>query len=83
MFNFAIESKSSVLFAAVLVNGVPTGLPAVIEPLGVEVEVEASVPFSFDDCFAAFSARRFCFDDEGGIATCNLMSQSRLSHEVQ
>jgi hypothetical protein len=67
MFNFAIEVKSSVLFAAVLVKGVPIGLPAVTEPLGVEVEVVASPPLSLDDCFAAFSARRFCFEEEGGM----------------
>jgi hypothetical protein len=42
MFSFAIESKSSELFAAVLVSGVPIGLPAAVEPVGVDAEVDAS-----------------------------------------
>ena len=39
------------------------------EPVGVEVEVDASVslPLFLADCLAAFSARRFCFEEEGGI----------------
>ena len=47
-----------------LVKGVM--VPPFTEPAGVEVDVEASVgPAAF--FFAAFSARRFCFDAEGGI----------------
>lgn len=55
------------LFAAeTLVSGVLAALP-IIDPVGVE----ADVPVSFcclADCFAAFSASRFCFDAEGGIS---------------
>lgn len=68
--NFAMDVRSSVLAAAdTLVRGVLVELPFT-EPFGVEVEVDASVPFAvlpFVACFAAFSARRFCFDAEGGM----------------
>jgi hypothetical protein len=48
----------------ILVNGVI--VPPFTEPVGVEVEVEASVKADAF-FFAAFSARRFCFAAEGGI----------------
>lgn len=66
MFNLAIESRSSVLVAALLpLRGVLKALP-LTEPVGVEVEVDAS-PLIPADFFAAFSARRFCFDAEGAM----------------
>jgi len=67
--NFAILIKSSVLVAAdVFVRGVPTELPPLTEPVGVEsVTVPMDFPLAFTDPFAAFSASRFCFDAEGGI----------------
>lgn len=70
IWSFAIELRSSWLVAAeVFVSGVFTDEPFT-EPEGVEVPVvvDASVaPLPFADCFAAFSARRFCFDAEGAI----------------
>lgn len=66
MFNFAIDVKSSLLLAAlILVSGVLMALPFT-ESAGVEVvdEVPPAIPAFF---FAAFSARRFCFEAEGGI----------------
>ena len=69
--SFAIDGKSSVLLAALmLVIGVFAKLPPFVEPAGVEVEVESSTPAGALTCeffFAAFSASRFCFEDEGGI----------------
>jgi hypothetical protein len=69
MFNFAIVDRSSVLFAADrLVMGVLIVLPPLTEPVGVDVDVEASVPLLIAaDFFAAFSARRFCLDAEGAM----------------
>ena len=65
--SLAIELKSSVLFAAdTLLKGVLVALPST-EPVGVDVEGEADVPFCFAACFAAFSANLFCLDAEGGI----------------
>lgn len=66
-FNLAIEVKSSWLVAALmLVSGVLTLLP-LTEPAGVDVDVDA-VPLAPPDAFfAAFSARRFCLDAEGGM----------------
>ena len=50
-----------------LVRGVLAMLPFV-EPVGVVVEVPVSLAtFDFADCFAAFSARRFCLDAEGAM----------------
>lgn len=70
IWSFAIELRSSWLVAAdVFVSGVFTDEPFT-EPEGVEVPVvvDASVaPLPFADCFAAFSARRFCFDADGAI----------------
>ena len=73
ILSFAIEVRSSLLPATdKLVNGVLNALlPPLIEPSGVEVPVPvvvlSSPPFTFDACFAAFSARRFCFEAEGAI----------------
>jgi len=41
-----------------------------VEPGGVDEEKEGSpaLALTLAACFAAFSARRFCFDEEGGIA---------------
>ena len=51
-----------------LVRGVLVELPST-DPVGVEVAVDEATAFSFADCLAAFSARRFCFDaDRGGIS---------------
>lgn len=69
--SFSIAFRFSVLVAAdLLVNGVLTELPPLTEPEGVVVDVPvvlASPFLAFDDCFAAFSAKRFCFDAEGAI----------------
>ena len=71
IWSFAIEVRSSWLVAAdMLVRGVLTELPPLTEPVGVDVLVDASVPLFFADCFAAFSARRFCFDAEGAMMQC-------------
>jgi hypothetical protein len=60
--------RSSVLVAAdVFVRGVPTELPPLTEPLGVDVDVPKDFPLALADPFAAFSAKRFCFDAEGGM----------------
>lgn len=62
-----MEVRSSVLFAAeTLVSGVLAALPKA-DPVGVEVDVAVSL-CCFAACFAAFSARRFCFDAEGGMS---------------
>ena len=66
MFNFAIDVKSSLLLAAlILVIGVLVALP-LTESAGVDVDedVPAAIPAFF---FAAFSARRFCFEAEGAM----------------
>jgi hypothetical protein len=70
MLSFAMEDRSSVLVAALmLVKGVLIALPGA-EPVGVEVDVEAS-PLTPAAFLAAFSANRFCLDAEGGIErTC-------------
>ena len=70
IWSFAIALRSSWLVAAdMLVSGVLVALP-LMEPVGVDVLVDASVSLPalfFADCFAAFSASRFCFDAEGAI----------------
>ena len=74
MLSLAIDIRSSVLPALlfiplILVNGV---LAPFTEPVGVDVGGELSPPLGPPPAFflAAFSARRFCFDDErGGILT--------------
>ena len=69
--SLAIELRSSWLVAAeVFVSGVLAELP-LAEPVGVEpvvVEASVSLPLTFADCLAAFSARRFCFEAEGAMA---------------
>ncbi len=63
-----------------LVSGVLVALPFTepvgVVPEGVDVLVEASVPpaLFFADCFAAFSASRFCFDAEGAMLVLVLTS---------
>lgn len=64
--------RSSLLVAAdMLVSGVLIVLPALLpftEPFGVSVEpdvVASDLPLAA--CFAAFSARRFCFEAEGAM----------------
>lgn len=59
--------RSSLLPAALtLVSGV--FFPFVLPPaLVVPVPVVSDAPLALDACFAAFSARRFCFADDGGI----------------
>ena len=53
------------------------------EPVGVDVPVvvEASVspllPFALADCFAAFSASRFCFDAEGAMVVTDRSRKKR------
>ena len=70
--NLAMLVRSSWLVAAdMLVSGVLVALP-LMEPVGVDVLVDASVSLPalfFADCFAAFSASRFCFDAEGAIVS--------------
>jgi len=70
MLSLAIDNRSSLLPALLLspdmlVSGVFVPLT---EPVGVELEGESepvvATPAFF---FAAFSARRFCFDAEGAI----------------
>ena len=76
IWSFAIALRSSWLVAAdMLVSGVLVALPLTepvgVVPVGVDVLVEASVSLPalfFADCFAAFSASRFCFDAEGAIS---------------
>ena len=67
--SFSIALRSSVLPAAdKLVRGVFTALPST-DPVGVDVAVDEPPTFCLAACFAAFSARRFCFDaDWGGIS---------------
>lgn len=67
IWSFAIDVRSSWLVAAdMLVSGVLKVLP-LVDPAGVDVDVDASAPLAFAACFAAFSARRFCFEREGAI----------------
>jgi len=64
--------------------GVFAELPPKTEPAGVDVEVEASgVPFTFAACFAAFSARRFCFEVEGGMMVDEGKEERRGGSSVQ
>jgi hypothetical protein len=53
-----------------LVKGVLIELPPFAEPGGVEdvTDGSAGLMLALAACFAAFSARRFCFDADGGIA---------------
>jgi hypothetical protein len=77
IFSLAIESKSSVLLAAlILVIGVLIALPPFTEPAGVDVDVDPSTPFTPADFLAAFSARRFCLEAEGA------MVESKCSSEI-
>jgi hypothetical protein len=63
--NLAIVRSPTLDAAERLVNGVLSALP-LVEPLGVDVEVEGSLALAA--CLAAFSANRFCFEaDFGGI----------------
>lgn len=69
--NFAIDVRSSWLVAADrLVKGVLSELPPFVEPGGVDEVTDESIGLALTlaACFAAFSARRFCFDADGGIA---------------
>jgi len=68
IFSFAIDVRSSWLVAADrLVKGVLTELPPFVEPGGVDDSVGLALALAAR--FAAFSAKRFCFDaDVGGIA---------------
>ena len=58
-----VETSSWLPAALRLVSGVFSALPFT-EPEGVDVDVDAVPPADF---FAAFSARRFCFDAEGAM----------------
>lgn len=75
--SFAIDGRSSWLVAAdKLVNGVLSELPPFVEPGGVDEEIEGSAALlTLEACFAAFSARRFCFDAEGAIVECEWVSE--------
>lgn len=60
-----MDVRSSWLVAAeTLVKGVFTELPLTEEAVAVDVDA-SDLPL--DACFAAFSARRFCFDAEGAM----------------
>ena len=66
--SFAIDVRSSWLVAAErLVMGVLSELPPFVEPGGVVEEIDGSRPVALAACFAAFSARRLCFDADGGM----------------
>ena len=84
--------RSSLLVAAdMLVSGVLIVLPALLpallpftEPFGVSVDpdvVASDLPFAA--CFAAFSARRFCFDAEGGMVVGREDVQARVARPVR
>ena len=67
--SFAIDVRSSWLVAAdLLVKGVLSELPP-FEPGGVDevMDESAGLALALAACLAAFSARRFCFDADGGI----------------
>jgi hypothetical protein len=67
MVSLAIDVRSSVLLAVLmLVSGVLVALPPLTESAGVDVDGE-DLPAIVAFFFAAFSARRFCFEAEGGI----------------
>ena len=69
IWSFAIDDRSSWLPAAEReVSGVLAVLPFA-DPVGVlvDVPVVSLAPLDFADCFAAFSARRFCLDAEGAM----------------
>jgi hypothetical protein len=80
------DRSLTLLLADRLVMGVLAILPFV-DSAGVDVAV-SDLPLTLAACFAAFSARRFCFDAEGamgGQATRNLRRdtiQNRLQGEV-
>ena len=70
--SFAIDVRSSWLVAADrLVSGVLTELPPLlppfVEPGGVDELTEEPIVLDLAACLAAFSARRFCFDADGGM----------------
>jgi hypothetical protein len=50
-------------------NGVGERFSPYVEAGGVDVDGEGDTPLAlpFNACLAAFSASRFCFEDEGGI----------------
>lgn len=63
IFSFAIDVRSSWLVAADrLVMGVLIELPPFVEPGGEDDSVGL---LALAACFAAFSAKRFCFDADG------------------
>lgn len=62
--NFAIESSSVLAFLES--RGVPM-LDAGVESTRVDVPSVVPPSFALAACFAAFSARRFCLDADGGI----------------
>ena len=76
--------RSSVLVAAeVLVSGVPTVLPPLTEPLGVdEVSVPVDFPLALAEPFAAFSANRFCFEAEGAMVRRTLRGSRATSKKM-
>lgn len=68
IFSFAIDVRSSWLVAAdKLDKGVLTELPPFVEPGGVDEVTDDSpgLALALAACFAAFSAKRFCFDVDG------------------
>jgi hypothetical protein len=66
-----MDVKSSELLAALtLVSGVLVALPPLTESAGVDVDEELVPKPAF--FFAAFSARRFCFEAEGGMVQVKL-----------
>lgn len=73
--------RSSWLVAADrLVNGVLSELPPFAEPGGVDEEAEGSAILALilAACFAAFSARRFCFDEDGAIAMVGRRKRKKI-----
>ncbi len=66
--SFAIDVRSSWLVAADrLDSGVLMELPPFVEPGGVDEVREEATVLALAACLAAFSARRFCFDADGGM----------------
>lgn len=66
--SFAIDVRSSWLVAADRLDiGVLMELPPFVEPVGVDEVTEELILLDLAACLAAFSARRFCFDADGGM----------------
>lgn len=66
--SFAIDVRSSWLVAADRLDiGVLMELPPFVEPGGVDEVTEDPTVLDLAACLAAFSARRFCFDADGGM----------------